>query len=48
MAQGKTELVFECIQRMIDIKTNRDCHIFFFSTTLGSDVNKSRFEELQR
>jgi hypothetical protein len=32
---------------MIDSKNN-ECFIFFFSTTLNSQVNNARFEQLQR
>lgn len=40
--------MFNTLENMIDIKKNKDCHIFMFSTTLGSDVNSKRFEDFQK
>jgi hypothetical protein len=44
---GKTELMIHVLKNMID-QRNNDCFVFFFSTTLGSQVNSARFEKLQK
>lgn len=44
--QGKSSFIFSMIPRLIDIKTNKECHIIVFSTSMDSEINKKKFDDI--